>query len=340
MPYYPPRPNPEQPPEEPRPRKQTVLKYAVLCISVLLLVYGVVKLVQYGLEYRNARQTSQELRDFAAETAQAALSSPSTSTDTAVQAVLPSADSSASPDSSAAVGGNAAAQEAGKASSDGASAALATASPVPSAFLPDVPYPNGYQLVSKIRKLRTKSEYIIGWLTMEELDEPVVLKDNDYFLDHDALGKHNSNGAIFMDQDTNLLTRPYTILLYGHNMKSGAMFGNLHKYNDYAYCFRHRIFQFDTLYEEGQYAIFAVETINLLPGHPRYLNLAALQSSNREMRSQALRTLVSLRSNDTLVDVDVEDQLLLLITCVGNDDERLILAARRVRDGESLLAGK
>ena len=35
------------------------------------------------------------------------------------------------------------------------------------------------------------------------------------------------------------------------------------------------------------------------------------------------------------VDVNTDDQLLLLVTCNGDDTERRIVAARRVRDGES-----
>ena len=30
---------------------------------------------------------------------------------------------------------------------------------------------------------------------------------------------------------------------------------------------------------------------------------------------------------------DEEDQILLLITCVGDENERLVVAARRLRDG-------
>ena len=36
----------------------------------------------------------------------------------------------------------------------------------------------------------------------------------------------------------------------------------------------------------------------------------------------------------TVLAVDEEDQLLLLITCTGDDTERLVVAARRLRDGE------
>ena len=201
-----------------------------------------------------------------------------------------------------------------------------------SAMLPDVEYPNGYNLVPKIQELRKKSEYIIGWITMDDLDEPVVLKDNEFFLNHDATGKRNSNGAIFMDEETHLLTRPYTILLYGHNMKSGMMFGNLRKYEDPTYCRKHRTFRFDTLYEEGQYEIFAVVTISVTPGKARYLNLWALQSTDRETRKDALASLKRANSYVSTAEVGEEDQILLLVTCVGDDDERLVVAAVRMKD--------
>ena len=170
---------------------------------------------------------------------------------------------------------------------------------------------------------------------MDNLDEPVAMKDNEFFLDHDAKGNRNYNGSIFMDEDTNLMTRPYTIFLYGHNMKTGAMFGNLKKYEDAAWCQKHRVFQFDTLYEEGQYAVFAVSTIRLTPGTARYFALEELQSLNRETRKEAIQKFEALSVHPVIVDVNEEDQILLLITCVGNDDERLILAARRLRDNET-----
>ena len=145
------------------------------------------------------------------------------------------------------------------------------------------------------------------------------------------MGKRNSNGAIFMDERTHLLTRPYTIMLYGHNMKSGMMFGNLRKYTDLTYCRKHRTLRFDTLYEEGQYEIFAVVTISVTPGKARYLNLWGLESTDRETRKDALASLKRANSYVSTAEVSEEDQILLLITCVGDDDERLVVAAVRIK---------
>ena len=204
MPYYPSRSN--QQPSGPPPKKRKLFSVVILSVSILLLVYGAVRLIGYGADWLSSRRTTQEIRKTAEET------------DSPVETVSPAR----------------------------AAAALSSPAPVPSGppeaeentaglsdKLPPIEYSNGFEVNPRIQKLRKKYEYIIGWITMDDLDEPVAMKDNTFFLNHDAAGNRNGNGAIFMDEDTGLLTRPYTILLYGHNMKTGSMFGNLKKYEDF-----------------------------------------------------------------------------------------------------------
>ena len=318
MAYYP-APRKDQEPKVPEPSKRKAFRWIVLCVSALMVLYGGIRLIRYYADLVSVRQASQELKDIYEGPAE-----------------------SASP----------AAALSGMVSPDPVSLDAADSLPAPlispslfsgepeealqfSGRLPVVDYPGGYQLNSRIQDLRKKSEYIIGWISMDSLEEPVVRKDNSFFLNHDAFGRKNVNGAIFMDEDTNLLTRPYTILLYGHNMKTGAMFGDLHKYRDFSYCYRHRLFKFDTLYEEGRYVVFAAADISLIKGRAGYVNLSTLQSSDRGIRKKALQDLIRCSAFETVFDVNEEDQLLLLVTCTGDDDERLIVAARRLRDDES-----
>ena len=304
-------------PSDPSPKKQQKHRISVLwkriglCVCVALTVYGVVRLIGYFNDLQRSRQTTQELREALAEaqTAEPIPEEPDEENEASSEEPPQPAAETAIPEQLATedTGGTAAVSD----------------------KLPVVEYPNGYALVPRIQELRKKSEYIIGWMTMDDLDEPVVHKDNTFFLNHDAMGKKNVNGAIFMDQGTSLLTRPYTILLYGHNMKTGAMFGNLRKYEEFSYCFKHRFLQFDTLYEEGKFEIFAVATISLTPGKAKYIDLAGLQSKDRKTRAAALEALISVSPHGRFTEVDVEDQILLLITCVGDDDERLVVAAKR-----------
>ena len=288
--------------------KKSLFRWILLAVGVLLVAYGAIRLGGYLSEMNLVRNTTAELREAAATaavtTAPAVTDEHAGTPEPLPETAVPAPAETAAPEEEPAV----------------------------SATLPDVEYPNGYNLVPRIQELRKKSEYIIGWITMDDLDEPVVLKDNEFFLNHDAMGKRNSNGAIFMDEGTRLLTRPYTIMLYGHNMKSGMMFGNLRKYTDPTYCRKHRTLRFDTLYEEGQYEIFAVVTISVTPGKARYLNLWGLESTDRETRKDALASLKRANSYVSTAEVSEEDQILLLITCVGDDDERLVVAAVRMKD--------
>ncbi len=312
MPYYP--QGQQSPRKDPPPKGPSLFRIVLLCLSCLLIAYGAFRLIAYGIDWVSSRRTAQQLREIAAETEPAEEAVPGT--DTPEPAVTPSPVPA---ETASAVTAGTPEEE----------------KPALSDELPAVNYPGGLQIVPRIRNLRKKSEYIMGWLTMDDLDEPVALKDNTFFLNHDAMGSRNGNGSLFMDEDTKLLTRPYTVLIYGHNMKTGAMFGNLKKYEQSAYCNRHRILRFDTLYEEGQYAIFSVATIRLTPGTVGYLSLEDLQSSVRNTRQNALSALSSLSVSSSILDVNEEDQLLLLITCVGDDDQRLVVAARRLREKET-----
>ena len=62
-----------------------------------------------------------------------------------------------------------------------------------------------------------------------------------------------------------------------------------------------------------------------------YLDLWALRFPDRETRKNALASLKRANSYVSTAEVSEEDQILLLITCVGDDDERLVVAAVRIK---------
>lgn len=206
------------------------------------------------------------------------------------------------------------------------------------AVLPVVQYPlNKYAHVSdRFRKLQQQNKDIIGWLTIENVvDEAVVQRDNEYYLRRDYKGFHNQNGAIFLDENCSLKTRPYAMVLYGHNMKSGAMFGFMRHYETLGYYKNHPFISFDTAYEDGRYVIFGVGTVSTRSYDKDYLDLAKLSASTVSWRHEAIQTLLNKSIYTTTIDVQPEDQILLLMTCVADDTERQVIAARRIRTGET-----
>ena len=188
----------------------------------------------------------------------------------------------------------------------------------------------------RFRTLREKNGDIVGWLTIDGLfDTAVVQRDNSYYLTHDALGKRNINGAVFLEETVDLKTVPRTLILYGHNMKSGEMFACLRKYEDPAFYRANPFIRMDTLYEDGLYVVAAAAVISAKEGTGAWVDLSRLCSSTTAWRREEIGKLMALSFYTRTVDAEPGDRLLILVTCFGDGDERRIVLARRLRDGET-----
>ena len=166
-------------------------------------------------------------------------------------------------------------------------------------------------------------------------NEPVVQRDDVFYMDHDALGEKNVNGAIFLDAAVTLKSRPYSLVLYGHNMKTGAMFGNLRNYENASFYHKNPFISFDSMYEKGRYVIFAVTNISIEKKDSHYMDFFSFLSTHFQKRQEMINSLQSMSVHTYTVDVQPEDQLMFLVTCLDKDTDRRVVAARRIRDWEN-----
>ena len=284
----------------------------VMLLGAALVLFGLIKLIGYGRDWIAARNTSRELQAVYYDTP----------TDapvlfTAEPTVAPTPDATLTETTTP------------------AKTPAPTISPVPR--LEAMAYPNNPTLTisSRFKALRRESKYIVGWLNMGKLlDEPVMQRDDTFYLTHDAAGKDNVNGAIFLEASIGIKNRPYTYILYGHNMRTGAMFGSLRNYENRNFYHTNPFITFDTMYEDGRYVIFAVGSISTEEYGRHYVDFHDLKSADREKRQSAIDALISASVFTCPIDVQVDDQILLLVTCTEKDQDRRVVAARRVRDGE------
>ena len=192
------------------------------------------------------------------------------------------------------------------------------------------------QVSPALKKLRRQNTDVIGWLSIPDmLEQAVVQRDNTYYLNRDYLGYHNANGALFLEESISLKTKPDTYILFGHNMKTGDMFGSLRLYEDAGYYRRHAVIGFNVLYEDGTYVVFAVADVDTVRGTQRYVPFMQLPGMEADQRAECIRKLRAISMIDSPVGVSAEDQLLLLVTCEGTENSRRVVAARRLRDGET-----
>lgn len=158
----------------------------------------------------------------------------------------------------------------------------------------------------------------VGWLKVggTQIDYPVVRgNDNQTYLNRDFLKKSSKAGAIFMDyRNIGQFSDQHTVI-YGHYMKDGSMFGDLHLYKSEAFYKENMIIEMSGLYEEKSYTIFSV-TIERADNYEIDLKL-----SNDDYLKRILTA--SIHNSNLIPDQGVK--LLTLVTCSYEIDNGRIL---------------
>ncbi len=176
-----------------------------------------------------------------------------------------------------------------------------------------------------------------GWLKVSDfIDFPVTKRDNAYYLTHDFFGRVSAEGCAFLDEGVSILPEDMHMIIHGHNMNNGNVFGNLDRFRDLDYLKDHPIITFNTIYEDGIYVPFALFDISANPGNRKYM---ALQQFNFETAADFDAFVADARWRsyyDIPVDVQYGDQLLSLVTCSYSDDNgRMVFMFRRIRPDET-----
>ena len=183
--------------------------------------------------------------------------------------------------------------------------------------------------------LHNKNQRLIGWITIADtkIDYPVMQTvNNEYYLDHNFNQEEDKNGCIFMDYQCDVIKGCDNMILYGHHMKSGKMFGSLNKYSQKSYYEEHPIIQFDTIYEKGEYQVMYVfrskvyseEDVNFK--YYQFINA----SSEKEFNS-AINEMAALSLYETGVTASYGDQLLTLSTCDYQEKAgRFVVVAKKI----------
>ena len=178
---------------------------------------------------------------------------------------------------------------------------------------------------------------LVGWLRIPDtvIDYPVMFveDDNDYYLKHNFDGEEDQNGLLVLDKRCEPDAGGTNILIHGHNMQSGAMFGTLYLYRDYSYYENHSRIYFDSLYEERVYEIIAVFVSSVYNSNANefayydYINIESEEDFNTYVSSAK-----DLSLYDTGKTAEYGDELITLSTCeYSRANGRMVIVGRRVR---------
>lgn len=213
-----------------------------------------------------------------------------------------------------------------------------------------VPTPTEPQILEELQALYEQNPYLVGWITIPGsenpnqnnngvnypvLQTPNTLEWQNYYLYRDFYGEDDSHGSIYVREACDVFEPSDNVVIYGHNMADGTMFGQVVNYRFESYYQDHKYIYFDTLYERHTYEIIAVFLTSGTTGvgytyHSRN-NFSSEEDFNEFIRSiKGGDSRVKLYYN---IDATAQygDKLITLSTCWKEiDNGRLVVVAKRV----------
>lgn len=204
-----------------------------------------------------------------------------------------------------------------------------TATPVPT-LLKTYQY-IGTELLPEAQELYARNPDLVAWLKIPGgiVNLPVVYRDNTYYLDHDYNGKKSSSGTLFLDEAHPLREDTQLLVIHGHNVYDGSMFGLLSHYRRRGYMYEHPTVYFNTLYRQEEYQVVGVimtpedvyaEGYVPYVGRPNFKTVQQFNDFIATLRANA-------RDWNDEIEILPSNALLALSTCY--EDERIIVLCVR-----------
>lgn len=206
------------------------------------------------------------------------------------------------------------------------------------------------EVMPDMQELYAKNNDFIGWLKIDDtnIDYPVMqsMYDEEYYLNRDFNKNYSMNGCLIMDTDSQVGTgtaandykdgsEPCTnLIIHGHNMRNGDMFGNLDKYRDEEYCKSHNIIRFSTLYEDREYEVVSVflSQVFLKTQTDVFKYYKFFQANTTDDFNYFYDNIKDMALYDTGVTAEFGDEFITLSVCAYHvENGRLVVVGKRIK---------
>ena len=169
-------------------------------------------------------------------------------------------------------------------------------------------------------KLQEENEHIYAWIYIPgtKVDYPILQHptEESYYLDRNLDGSRGYPGCIYTDYLNEKDFSDNNTVIYGHNMKDGTMFGELHKFEDKAFFEENKyayIYTPEKIYVYEIFAAYEFSDLHLLYGY---------DMDNPEIFEIYLDSVFNTRGMNAHIrstsTVTKEDKIITLSTCIGN----------------------
>ena len=197
----------------------------------------------------------------------------------------------------------------------------------------DAPVSEGEDVLAKYLELYLQNEDMVGWISIAgtTINYPVMQSRNNpnFYLKHNFEKEYSDLGTPYVQENCDIAESD-NLVIYGHHIKGGKMFGALEDYKSKSFYEEHKNIQFDTLTEQEEYEIVAVfKTVAYSSEGFRYYDF--VDAENEEDFNSYVGKCKELALYDTGVTAEYGDRLITLSTCeYSAQNGRLVVVAKKV----------
>ena len=186
-------------------------------------------------------------------------------------------------------------------------------------------YVNRYETIVNINKTYEINSDVVAWLKVNntKINYPVVkTTNNSYYLNHDIYKEKTPSGWVFMDYRNNSKELDKNTIIYAHALKTGYMFGELHKFmNSYFRSNKENlVISFDLVDKSMNWKVFSSYKVS---DEVDYLRTSF---SNDESFMSYVNDVKKRSSYNYNVEVNQNSKIITLSTCSGKN-RRLVVHA-------------
>lgn len=157
---------------------------------------------------------------------------------------------------------------------------------------------------------------MVGWLSIAgtTLNYPVMQTPNEpnYYLKRNFEKEYSDLGTPYIQENCDL-TSSDNLVIYGHHIKGGKMFGALEDYKSQSFYEEHKTIQFDTLTQRGEYEITVFVSSHLLSEVELMADTVGILNHGRLLFEGTLEQLRSGAAAQGYPTDNLEDTFLALI---------------------------
>lgn len=185
--------------------------------------------------------------------------------------------------------------------------------------------------------LFAQNEDMAAWITIEDtkVDYPVMqtMENETYYIDKDFYGNYDKAGCLLLDTDSSLTQEGTTnLIIHGHNMKAGTMFGELENYQEAEYGAAHNRIVLYTLTDRREYEVisaFYSQVYYVSDQVFKYYNF--FEADTEAEFNDFYDNIKKMSLYDTGVTAELGDKFITLSTCSYHvEDGRFVVIAKEV----------